>query len=174
MKSPSQQLRPTPGQRNQRSRIGRRRKIATRRSGTRWRGRFASYGSRRTATTNEKITSDGEVQGVQWILAKKSLTQAFLRVVFVSHKGNPEKPRVSIRTLCDNLRQAAASLKLNLEEAGWQSEDIALAAYAQSVALLANASSVTGCENDLEALKTLEKVIKETMPEFRVTTRTSL
>ena len=95
-------------------------------------------------------------------------------VVFVSHKGKIDKPRVSIRTLCDELRQAAASLKLNLEEAGWQGEDIALAAYAQSVALLANASAVTGCKDDLEALKMLEKVVKETMPEFKVTTRTSL
>jgi len=95
-------------------------------------------------------------------------------VIFVSHKDALGKPKVSIQSLCNDLRQAAVSLKFNLEKAGWQSEDIALAAYAQSVALLANASSVTGCKNDLEALKILERVIKETMPEFKVATRTSL
>jgi len=94
-------------------------------------------------------------------------------VVFVSHKGAGKKPVGAIGQMCSRVRISAKEFKGTLERAGWASGDIAIAAYAQSVGLLANVSKVKEC-SDNEALQMFEETVQEEFPAFSVKTRKSL
>lgn len=95
-------------------------------------------------------------------------------VVFVSHKGGESKPSAEIDSLCSRLKHMIEPFHNNLAAAGWHERDIAIAAYSQAVGLLANVSSVSGIENDREALKQFEAIVQQRFRDFRVTTRSSL
>jgi putative DNA methylase len=95
-------------------------------------------------------------------------------VVFVCHKDAAVKSTAQIGSLCDALIDLVRLFRANLSNAGWHTQDVALAAYAQGVGMLANISRVTGVDNDLEALVALEGIVRKEFPDFRVSTRKSL
>lgn len=95
-------------------------------------------------------------------------------IVFVSHKGGRKKKigsdelKSRIQAIC------SGDFVADIRKAGWHEKDIAIAVYAQGVAMIANAESVSGCSGDLDALSALEKAVKENFPEFRIVKRKSL
>ena len=95
-------------------------------------------------------------------------------IVFVSHKGRREKPVEGIDSLCVRLRTMVEPFRANLAHAGWSERDIAHAVYAQAIGMLANVSSVSGVNSDIEALRKLAEIVKEAFPTFHITARKSL
>jgi putative DNA methylase len=94
-------------------------------------------------------------------------------VVFVAHRSSSPKRPSPLPALCEQLRQISGSMGNSLLQAGWSEEDTAIALFAQGVGLLANASSVPGCL-DVKPLKAFEMVVRERLPRFRVSPRSSL
>jgi putative DNA methylase len=95
-------------------------------------------------------------------------------IAFVAHKTSAKRSRVNVEKICSQVRVFLNALAPQLEEVNWSSADIALACYAQGVALLANLEAVVGAPSDIEALRIMEGVVKERFPEFRVQDRGSL
>jgi putative DNA methylase len=96
-------------------------------------------------------------------------------LVFVAHKGRSEKMGAAstdldreFRLLCTN--GFASSLK----DAGWNDKDIAIALFAQGVALLANVLYVDGLGKVSDELLMLEAAVKEKYPKFSVGRRSSI
>jgi len=95
-------------------------------------------------------------------------------VVFVARQDHTKKAVESLSVMCDRLRSISSELHLELQLAGWQDEDVAVAVYAQGVGMLMNVSSVSSCAHDIEALQAFERVVQEEFPVFKVTSRGSL
>lgn len=95
-------------------------------------------------------------------------------ITFVSRKSTISKIAVPINSICSQLRAHALSIVPQLLAVNWNDKDTALAVFAQGVALLANGHKVTGVTDDIAALKTIEGVVQEIIPCFRVQDRGSL
>ncbi|MCA9174657.1 MAG: DUF1156 domain-containing protein [Planctomycetales bacterium] len=95
-------------------------------------------------------------------------------VVFVARRSDKAKSKLSINELCDRIGVFVAELGGALKDAGWCDADIGVAVFSQAVGLLANASSVVGCENDIEALRRCAKLCSEAFAGFRVVSRKPL
>jgi hypothetical protein len=59
---------------------------------------------------------------------------------------------------------------VKLRESGWSDEDVAVAAFAQGVGLLANTAGCADADDDA-ALRLVEAVVREALPRFRVAGR---
>lgn len=95
-------------------------------------------------------------------------------IAFVCRKTKLEKNAISLSDLVKKLRIICIEFAPGLLEAGWNKKDAALAAFANSVGMLANAKTVVGVQNDLEALKKCGNVVNEYFPEFKLKIRDSL
>jgi putative DNA methylase len=95
-------------------------------------------------------------------------------ITFVAHKGAAKKKPVSINNLKTDLKRCADELAPQLLAVNWNEQDTALAVFANGVAMLSNAEKVTGVADDIEALRALESIVKETIPSFSVNNRKSL
>lgn len=95
-------------------------------------------------------------------------------ITFVSHKQELKKAKAVIDTLTGEVREVAKKLNSQLTAVNWHKEDIALAIFAHGVAMLSNAEKVSGVEDDFEALRCIEKVVKDYIPSFKVQDRNSL
>jgi putative DNA methylase len=94
-------------------------------------------------------------------------------VTFVAHKSAVNRPTLSLDRLCGELRTVCQSLAPQLLAVNWNEEDTALAVFANGVAMLANTQRLNGA-TDMDVLRALEKVVKETIPAFSVKDRKSL
>lgn len=94
-------------------------------------------------------------------------------MVFVAHKSKVKKKKATSKELEATFRSIISPIVTTLRESGWSDEDIAIAAFAQAVGLLAN---VSGCSDadDTAALRLMEAAVQESIPQFRVTGRGSL
>lgn len=96
-------------------------------------------------------------------------------LVFVAHKCSEEKPSREIGDLKKRLQKISMGEFVDgLEESGWHEQDIAIATFAQGVAMTANSRGVNGCGDDFEVLRALEEVVKMRFPAFAVKKRRSL
>ena len=95
-------------------------------------------------------------------------------ITFVTHKSEEKKSHVDIGTICERIREICRGFAIDLLSTGWHAKDVALAVYAHGVAMLANAQTVSGCNSDIDALLTLETVVKEEFPEFQIKDRNPL
>jgi putative DNA methylase len=94
-------------------------------------------------------------------------------VVFVAHKTRTRRRKTALAGLEARFRQAAEPIWASLRDSGWCDPDIGIAAYAQGVGLLSNCDGCTDAD-DATALRRLETVLREILPDFRVTARGSL
>jgi putative DNA methylase len=94
-------------------------------------------------------------------------------VVFVAHKTNEQKIKATTDGLESTFRGVITPIVSTLRESGWNDDDIGIAAFAQAVGLLANTSGCSDAD-DMKAFRRLEVALKETLPQFRVTSRGSL
>lgn len=95
-------------------------------------------------------------------------------LAFIARKGAGDKPVGSWEHVRDQVASICrGSFPRGLKAAGWPDADIAVAAYAQGVALMANHAAAETCST-VEALAELAKVVKSYYPKFTVTTRKSL
>jgi hypothetical protein len=96
-------------------------------------------------------------------------------VVFVARKDDSQnRSDDNIASMKEWLRSVSSNIAAALREAGWHDSDIAMAAFAHGVAMVANSREVTDCEDDRAALLELSEVVREEFPKFKVTTRRSL
>ncbi|MGF1578456.1 MAG: DUF1156 domain-containing protein [Gemmataceae bacterium] len=95
-------------------------------------------------------------------------------VVFVARRGSTPKFPVTCDELCSNFHKLVKEVTLCLESKNWSPSDIAIAAYAQGVGLLMNVSDITGGEDDFSPLGMFEQIVREVIPDFRVSNRKSL
>lgn len=95
-------------------------------------------------------------------------------ITFVCHKSGSPRPCISIEKLREHLRAQIEEIVPQLIGVHWAAEDIALACYANGVAMLVNADRVSGVDDDVDALRQLERVVQERFSTFRVQDRRSL
>lgn len=94
-------------------------------------------------------------------------------IAFVAHKGI-EKRKISIDEAKSSLRRILDDFGPKLKAVGWNESDIGLAVFANGVGILGNASEVQGCNDDIDALRMLDLVVRERFPTFCLNDRDSL
>ena len=94
-------------------------------------------------------------------------------ITFVAHKSAARRLTLSLDGLRSELRKIADELVPHLRAVEWNERDTALAVFANGVGILANAERATGV-TDIEALRAIESVVKETIPSFSIKNRESL
>lgn len=95
-------------------------------------------------------------------------------VTFVARKLNKKKQTKPITDLLSEIDVIAKRFGVELLDLGWSEEDAGLAVFANGVALMANASEITGVKNDTEALILLGEKVTEHFPSYKVKVRKSL
>jgi len=96
-------------------------------------------------------------------------------IAFIARRHNLKRKNRHIDDLVREFMAIANSgLSARLEEAGWHSDDIALAVFAQGVALVSNSARILGVENDRMALLKVASCLTADFPSFKLKTRSSL
>jgi len=95
-------------------------------------------------------------------------------ITFVSHNATDERTPLSEEKLKIDLREYADEIGPQLLGINWNNDDVALAIFANAVAMIANASHVTGMRSDRDALRTSAIVVAEKFPSFKINDRRSL
>lgn len=96
-------------------------------------------------------------------------------ISFVARKSKQPKQNIDLNQLVEQFRQACvSSLASELGGEGWHEDDLALALFAQGVAVLANVDAVSDCESVSDCLIVIEKIVQERYENFRVQKRLSL
>jgi len=95
-------------------------------------------------------------------------------ITFVAHKIKKKKEKISMQDLCSRMRIISKDFASRLKNVGWSDSDTALAIFANGVGMLANSSEIIGNKDDLEILQSLELIVKEIIPSFKVQRRKSL
>jgi putative DNA methylase len=95
-------------------------------------------------------------------------------IAFVARKSSEAKRREPLGNIAHKIKTICDSEYLpNLIEWGWDDNDAALAVFAHGVGLLANVQQVEH-ESDLEAMTTIEQIIRGKVPSFKIVKRKSL
>jgi putative DNA methylase len=94
-------------------------------------------------------------------------------VSFVSKIGSFQSEKVELSEVGSKLREDYFVFADSLIESGWEEDDAALAAYANAVGILANASEVKSCSTP-DALRTIADYTEDRYPSFIISNRTSL
>lgn len=96
-------------------------------------------------------------------------------MAIVARKDTAPKQQVTKEYVINKTREYCESFgKLLISESGWNESDAGLAVIACIVGLLANASEVTGIENDCKMLIEASQVIKNQFPGFSIKVRDSI
>lgn len=95
-------------------------------------------------------------------------------LAFIARRCTQPRQPASLPQLIGQLETLADMLDTTLSRAGWPVGDIAVAVYAQGVALLANASELDDDTTSLIALQTFATCVRQRYPDFRVSSRRSL
>lgn len=95
-------------------------------------------------------------------------------IAFVARRNPQAREAATLESLSSLLADIGDSFADSLLSAGWNESDTALAVYAHAVGMVANASSVSGAKDDLDALVALESIVRQRFPEFKVTSRGSI
>lgn len=95
-------------------------------------------------------------------------------MTFVAHKSNQTKKSIGINELTEKFQRICKVFSTSLKDAGWSEDDIAIALYANAVALIANVSNVDEIDDNIEVLKIMAKYVKEEVPSFDIKVRKSL
>lgn len=94
-------------------------------------------------------------------------------MTFVAHHGTDSRSPLSLDELKDKVKNYSEDLAPQLIAVNWNSEDTALAVFANAVAMIANADHVVGID-DREALRLSASVVAEKFSSFKVSDRKSL
>lgn len=94
-------------------------------------------------------------------------------VAFVSRIYEGDRETVTLDDLISTLKEDYFRFAESLEDSGWSEADAALAAFSNSVGMLANASGVKGTP-DTDVLRTLADLTEDRFPSFGISDRNSL
>ncbi len=95
-------------------------------------------------------------------------------VVFVARRTHSPRCAASSDEFNARFRELAKDVFRCLGAQEWSALDVAIAAYAQGVGLLMNVSEITDGVDDMGMLMTFETIVREEIPDFRVSNRKSL
>ncbi len=96
-------------------------------------------------------------------------------VIFVARKTEEQKREACIDSIISAVKEIIQKFSIPLiTNSGWNENDAALAAFANGVGLIANASKIVGVKNDREALLKIAEIVKQAMPGFVFNKRYSL
>ena len=95
-------------------------------------------------------------------------------IAFIARNGNKPKKTISLgKLLLDFKNILDSKFTVSLENAGWQSEDIAIGLMAHGVAIISNANNIENVD-DMDALIKIETLVKGKYPNFKLSRRKSL
>jgi putative DNA methylase len=126
-------------------------------------------------TTNLLITSVQPL-GIERKQRPRAMTSEAINtcIVFIARPWDGQRQVISLNELCIELREKFLNFALGLIEVGWKEADAGLAAFANTVGMVANAKAVSDNINDLEALRILASIVQEKLPTFSIKDRKSL
>jgi putative DNA methylase len=126
-------------------------------------------------STNLLITSVQPL-GIERRQRPRAMTSEAINtcLVFVARPWHKPRQIIWLDDLCFQLKGPFLSFAMGLTEVGWKEADAGLAAFANAVGMVANASLVSGSSNDLETLRILAAIVKERLSTFSIKDRNSL
>jgi putative DNA methylase len=95
-------------------------------------------------------------------------------VTFVAHHSEKQRPVFSPSDVEIRLREIGRKMQLELADLGWSSHDIALAIFANGVAMIANTANTRDEDADFMSLRAIRTVVQEFVPTFDVKDRKSI
>lgn len=95
-------------------------------------------------------------------------------IAFTARKYDGGKQAVTISNIIDKFTEIYHSGFINdLEAWGWKKQDIGIAVFAHGVGLIANVKAISD-GSDAEAMLAIEKIVRSSIPEFKLVKRKSL